>query len=351
VGAVEREEPRLDGRQRDAAVDAREALREPERRAFGGERGEHEEAALAELQRELDAVGEPAEDALLQHDAVDHHVEVVGPRAVEREVVAEVDELAVDARAHEALSPQALELELELALARAADGREQRQPRALAEPRDAVGDLLDGLGLDAFSAARAVGHTDAREEQPQVVGDLGHRADGGARRARERPLLDRDGRREAVDPLDVGLAELLEELPRVGRERLDVAALPLGVDGVERERRLARAARAREDDELAARERQRDVLQVVLSRAHDHEAVHGHFSYHASRRAASARTRKSLKRNGESSRRCLTLRWWWGRPEERRASEMASNTSPSMRPRSSHEASPISCYRQFQSML
>ena len=57
--------------------------------------------------------------------------------------------------------------------------------------------------------------------------------------------------REALDALDVGLGELLEELPRVGGERLDVAALALGVDRVERERRLARAARAGEDDELA----------------------------------------------------------------------------------------------------
>ena len=51
--------------------------------------------------------------------------------------------------------------------------------------------------------------------------------------------------REALDGVDVGLAHLLEELPRVGGERLDVAALPLGVDGVEGERRLAASPRAR----------------------------------------------------------------------------------------------------------
>ena len=45
--------------------------------------------------------------------------------------------------------------------------------------------------------------------------------------------------------VDVGLLHPLEELPRVGRQRLDVAALPLGVDRVEGERRLARAADAR----------------------------------------------------------------------------------------------------------
>ena len=78
-----------------------------------------------------------------------------------------------------------------------------------------------------------------------------------------------------VDALDVGLGELLEELAGVGAERLDVAALPLGVDGVEGERRLARAARPGEDDDLAARQTDADVLQVVLPRADDDEPVHG----------------------------------------------------------------------------
>ena len=166
-------------------------------------------------------------------------------RPVELELVAQVDDRAVDARAHEALAPQPLELELELALAGARDGREHREARALGQREHAVDDLLDRLRLDALAAARAVGDADARVEEAQVVGDLGDRADGGARRLRERALLDGDGGAEPVDALDVRLRELLEELPRVGAQRLDVAPLPLGVDRVEGERRLARAARAR----------------------------------------------------------------------------------------------------------
>ena len=49
--------------------------------------------------------------------------------------------------------------------------------------------------------------------------------------------------------VDVGLLHPLEELPRVGRQRLDVAALPFGVDRVEGERRLSRPADARHDDQ------------------------------------------------------------------------------------------------------
>ena len=41
--------------------------------------------------------------------------------------------------------------------------------------------------------------------------------------------------RQALDEVDVGLVHLAEELPGVGGERLDVAALALGEDRVERE--------------------------------------------------------------------------------------------------------------------
>ena len=49
-------------------------------------------------------------------------------------------------------------------------------------------------------------------------------------------LLDGDGGGEPLDGVDVGLLHEPEELPRVGAQRLDVAALSLGEDGVERQR-------------------------------------------------------------------------------------------------------------------
>ena len=98
------------------------------------------------------------------------------------------------------------------------------------------------------AAVRAVRDADARVEQAQVVVDLGDRADGRARVARRRLLVDRDRRRQALDEVDVGLVHLAEELARVRRQRLDVAALTLGVDRVERERRLPRTRQAGEHD-------------------------------------------------------------------------------------------------------
>src|SRR6185436_2972495 len=74
-----------------------------------------------------------------------------------------------------------------------------------------------------------------------------------------------------LDLVDVGLLHPLEELAGVGGQRLDIAALPLRIDRVEGERRLPGPADAREDDELAVRQRHVDVFQVVRARAADDE--------------------------------------------------------------------------------
>ena len=77
---------------------------------------------------------------------------------------------------------------------------------------------------------------DAGVEDAQVIVDLGDGADGGARIAAGRLLLDADGRRQAGEVIDIRLLQLAEELPGVARQRFDVAPLPLGVERVERQR-------------------------------------------------------------------------------------------------------------------
>src|SRR2546422_5175667 len=79
---------------------------------------------------------------------------------------------------------------------------------------------------------------DACPQEAEVVVDLGDRANGGARVVPRGLLLDRNRGRESLDRVHVGFLHEPEELTGVGGERLDVAALPLGVDRVERERRL-----------------------------------------------------------------------------------------------------------------
>ena len=120
---------------------------------------------------------------------------------------------------------------------------------------------------------RTRGGGEAGEEEFEVIVDLGDCPDGRACGFDIVRLLDGDGRRDALDAVDARFVHAVEELPRVGREGFDVAALALGIDGVESEGRLARAARAGDDMEESAREIEIDAAEVVLARTADAEDV------------------------------------------------------------------------------
>ena len=143
--------------------------------------------------------------------------------------------------------------------------------------QNALHDLLGGLPGDGPAAVGAVRRADGGVEQAQVVVDLGDGADGGARTAAGGLLLDGDGRAEAFDGIHVGPLDLVEELACVGRERLHVAALALGVDGVEGQRALARAGESGDHRERVAGDADVDVVQIVLARPAHRNVSDGHY--------------------------------------------------------------------------
>ena len=233
--------------------------------------------AIGQAQRGLDRLGEALLLVALDLEAVDHDVDRVLLLLLELgRLVGEHVGLAVDDRAAEALGLQLAEQLAVLALAAADDRREHLEPGALLASHDAVDDLLRRLARDRLATHRAVWSSGAGVEQAEVVVDLGDRADGRARIARCGLLVDRDGRRQTFDEVDVRLVHLAEELAGVRRQRLDVAALALGEDRVERQRRLAGPGEPREHDQRVPREVERDVLEIVLACAADDEAV-GHW--------------------------------------------------------------------------
>ena len=207
--------------------------------------------------------------------AVDDDLDRVPLVLVELGRVGDVVLLAVDPHADEALPPGGVDDPIALGLAVLDERPEDQQARALRQRQHLVDDLLDALPLDGV-AVRAVRHADPCEQQPQVVVDLGDGADRRARVAARPLLVDRDGRRQPVDLVDVGLLHLAEELARVGAQALDVPSLALGIDRVEGEAGLAGAAQSGDDDEAIAREGDRDVLEVVFARAAHDELVLGH---------------------------------------------------------------------------
>ena len=174
-----------------------------------------------------------------------------------------LDDAPVDAESHIALRLHRLEQLDELALAVAHHRREHHQLRLLGQRQHRVDHLADALRLQRQAVVRAVRRAGAGEEQAQVVVDLGDRAHRRARVVAGGLLLDRDRRRQALDHVDIGLVHQLQELARIGREALDIAALPFGIERVEGQAGLARARQPGDDDQRVLRQVEVDVLQVV----------------------------------------------------------------------------------------
>ncbi len=198
--------------------------------------------------------------------------------AVELDLVVHLMHFAVDAHADEAGFAYVVEDALVVALAVLDQRGQHLEARAGGHGQHVADDLLGRLRHYRATADRAMGRAHAGEEQAQVVVDLRHRAHGRARVLADALLIDRHRRTEALDVVDVGLLHLAQELPGVGRQRLDVAALPFGEDGVEGQRRLARTRQAGDDHQLVAGNLHVDILEVVFARAAHDDLVERHMS-------------------------------------------------------------------------
>ena len=210
----------------------------------------------------------------LDAEAVDHGLDGVLALGIELRRVVELDNAPIDAHAHEALAGKLDQRCGVLALAIADDRREQRHRGVFRQPQHLVHHLADGLRGEVDAVIRAARHAGTREQQAQVVVDLGDRADGRSRIVRRRLLLDRDRRREAFDGIDVRLVHHGEELARIRGKRFHVAPLPLGIQGVERQRGFARAGKAGEHDQPVPRQIEIDVLEIVSARPADADILH-----------------------------------------------------------------------------
>jgi len=174
-----------------------------------------------------------------------------------------------------ALGAQAVEYVQVLPFAVLHQRGQQHQPGAFRQGHDVVHHLAHGLGLQGGAVLGAAGFPDAGVQQPQIIVDLGDRAHRGAGVVGGGFLFDGNGRAQALDQVHVRFLHQRQELPGVGREGFHVAALTLGIQGIEGQGGLARAGQAGDDDEPVPGQVQVHVLQIVGTGAANTDAVHG----------------------------------------------------------------------------
>ena len=197
------------------------------------------------MERCLQRVRQTALHALADDETIHDDLNRVLLLLFERDLLAEIMQLPVDAHAHISLAANLFEHLLVLALLAAHELRHDEELCSCGQLHDPIHHLIDALLCDRLATVRAVRASRARIEQAQIVVDLRHRPDRRARIVTRRLLVNRDGGRQPLDVVHIGLVHLPKELPRVGRQRLHVAALPLGVDCIKCERGLPRAGEPR----------------------------------------------------------------------------------------------------------
>ena len=205
------------------------------------------------------------------HQTVDHQIDVVDLVTVELHARRDLADLAVDARIDVSAFGQRLEHLAIVALAALHDGSHERHLAAREALEDQIADLLVGVVHHLLVGNGRIGARGAGIEQAQEVVDLG---DGAHRRTGVLVgglLLDGHHGAESRYLVHVGTLHSADELSGIGRKGLHVAALPLGVDGIESERRFTRPRDSRDNDQRIARNLDIRILEIVDARArHDY---------------------------------------------------------------------------------
>src|SRR5579864_7331536 len=208
----------------------------------------------SKLHRQSDRHFQAMLDSRLHQQAINHDFDGVIFAFVEIDLVLKVHQLAVDSGPGESVLDKLFHLLLELALASTDDRGHHHHAVFWRQRHHALYDLFRGLARNRASAFRTMGNSNGGVQKAKIVVDFGDRAYGRSWAAAGGLLLDRDRGAQAIDAVHVGSFHLIEELPGVSRQGLDIAALSLGVNRVEGERRFARPAQPGDNGERVPRD-------------------------------------------------------------------------------------------------
>ena len=145
-------------------------------------------------QSELQRIGEPVAEVILDHQAVDHDLDGMRPAGIERARRLDLDDGSIHPHPRKAVFLQPLEQLVVSAFLPTDDGRHDDHPGALRQGRHLVDHLINGAGGDGLTAAMTVGCAHARVKQAQIVVDFGDSPDRRARVVARGFLLDGDRR-------------------------------------------------------------------------------------------------------------------------------------------------------------
>jgi hypothetical protein len=230
----------------------------------------------ANPQGNFHAVGQTGFQTLFHHQAIDHDLHLPTFFRPNRCRFLQLRDLSPDPHPHKSLPLQIRDHPRGVTLR--PHRSQQNNPRSffgLTETRDNIGRRHP---LKFLTRHRIVRNTDRRVEDSQVVMNLGHSRNRRPGIPRAGTLLDRNGRAEALDGIDLRLFKLIQKLPGICRQGLHITTLPLGIKSVESQRRLSTPAHSGDHDQLSPGDIDIDPLKIMLPRSPNpnHESDYNH---------------------------------------------------------------------------
>ena len=201
----------------------------------------HHDNAAGQSRGRFHRVGQALLDIGTDDQTVHHHLDGMLFILLQRDLLAQLIEIAVHPNADIAAATRIVKDLGMLAFPSPDHGSENLDARALRQHQNLVDDLVDGLLADLTAALGTVGRTDPRPQKAQIVIDLRHRTYRGTGIFTGGLLVDGNGRGKTVDIIHIRLIHLPEEHTGIGTQALHIAALTLCIDRIKRQRRFAAA--------------------------------------------------------------------------------------------------------------
>ena len=200
------------------------------------------------------------------HKLVYHHLHIVVLVAVQLHAGQGFAHLAVHTHIEVALLAHLLEELLVVSLTVTHQWGKDVDALSFIVFQDEVQYLLFGVLHHLLAREVGIGIAGTGKEQTQVVVHFGGGAHGGAWILVRGFLLDGDNRAQSRYLVHVRTLQVSQEVAGVCRKSLDIAALPLGKDGIECQGRLSASAQAGYHGQAVTGDFCIDILEVVHAR-------------------------------------------------------------------------------------
>jgi hypothetical protein len=147
---------------------------------------------------------------------------------IESWCLVDIVELAIDSYTHQTLGSYSLQDLFVLSATTAHHRRQQYQLGLLRKIEHPLSDLFRGLLTNRITTSGAPHFASSGVENSEIVVNFSQRADRAPRLADQSLLVYPQRRKQALDGIDIGPRQLLDELPSKQRKGFKVLALALG---------------------------------------------------------------------------------------------------------------------------